>query len=142
CLLYPASNGVPTWETEQVGERAMVKLPQQFMGIFKEQQPLSEAIGRELSEWAAGKETAEANPQGVSAVIDEVEACADAAALRDTAAKHGALAWSRDDRAAIGTAINARKEALKGDTPPCGAQISDDVFCALDAEHTEACRPL
>lgn len=54
CLLLPRANGVPTWHTEQPGERIMMKLPQQFLPIFDEQQPLSEEIGKRLATWAKG----------------------------------------------------------------------------------------
>jgi len=30
CLLLPAANGVPTWQSENTGERMMIKLPEQF----------------------------------------------------------------------------------------------------------------
>lgn len=54
CLLLPRANGVPTWQTDQPGERIMMKLPEQFQPIFDRQQPLSEDIGRRLAEWAKG----------------------------------------------------------------------------------------
>lgn len=54
CLLLPHADGVPTWRSDQIGERMMMKLPEQFRGIFQEEQPLSEAIGEKLAEWAKG----------------------------------------------------------------------------------------
>jgi hypothetical protein len=54
CLLLPAANGVPTWKSEEPGERALMKLPQQFREIFAPQTPLSEDIGEQLARWAAG----------------------------------------------------------------------------------------
>ncbi|MGE0289310.1 MAG: AAA family ATPase [Bradyrhizobium sp.] len=54
CLLLPAAKGVPTWQSENVGERAMMKLPKQFEDIFAERRPLSEEIGHDLAEWAKG----------------------------------------------------------------------------------------
>lgn len=53
-LLYPGSNGVPLWQPEETGEKAMIKLPAQFRQIFEERQPLSEQIGEQLAAWAAG----------------------------------------------------------------------------------------
>lgn len=55
CLLQPHSGGVPTWDSENVGERAMTKLPVQFEPIFKTARPLSEDIGAELATWARGE---------------------------------------------------------------------------------------
>jgi hypothetical protein len=54
CMLEPRSDGVPTWRSDHVGERMMMKLPAQFKDIFAERQPLSEDIGRQLAEWARG----------------------------------------------------------------------------------------
>lgn len=54
CMLEPRSEGVPTWRSDHVGERMMMKLPAQFKDIFAAQQPLSEDIGRALAEWSRG----------------------------------------------------------------------------------------
>lgn len=56
ALLMPAANGVPTWEPENVGEKLMRKLPEQFKKLFEDtkNQPISEAHGRALAEWARG----------------------------------------------------------------------------------------
>lgn len=53
-LLMPHSDGVPTWRTDNVGEKLMLKLPKQFRGILDTGAPLSRAIGRQLAEWARG----------------------------------------------------------------------------------------
>ena len=57
CMLEPRSNGVPTWRSDHVGERMMMKLPEQFKGIFAEQKPLDEETGRALALWAKGGTT-------------------------------------------------------------------------------------
>lgn len=54
CLLLPAANGVPTWKSENMGERQMMKLPSQFKQIFSDEQPLSEDIGQQLTQWTKG----------------------------------------------------------------------------------------
>ncbi|MDI3563526.1 hypothetical protein [Bradyrhizobium sp. Arg816] len=54
CMLEPRSEGVPTWRSDHVGERMMMKCPAQFKHIFAPQQPLSEDIGRALAEWSRG----------------------------------------------------------------------------------------
>jgi len=54
CMLEPRSEGVPTWRSDHVGERMMMKCPEHFKSIFAAQQPLSEDIGRALAEWARG----------------------------------------------------------------------------------------
>ena len=54
CMLEPRSDGIPTWRSDHVGERLMMKLPAQFKDIFAEPAPLSEDIGRKLATWAKG----------------------------------------------------------------------------------------
>jgi ABC-type dipeptide/oligopeptide/nickel transport system ATPase subunit len=57
ALLMPHADGVPTWHSEEPGERMMMKLPEQFREVFSERRALSEDIGRELAAWAAGGST-------------------------------------------------------------------------------------
>jgi hypothetical protein len=54
CMLEPRSEGIPTWRSDYVGERMMMKLPAQFKDIFAPQKPLDEEIGRALATWAKG----------------------------------------------------------------------------------------
>lgn len=53
-LLLPRADGVPTWRSDAVGERMMMKLPEQFRPIFGNGQQLDEQTGRAMAEWAAG----------------------------------------------------------------------------------------
>jgi ABC-type oligopeptide transport system ATPase subunit len=53
-LLYPNSGGIPSWHSEEMGERAIIKNPVQFRDIFKESKPLDEMTGRKLAEWGCG----------------------------------------------------------------------------------------
>jgi hypothetical protein len=54
ALLYPGSNGVPTWKPTLPGEKMMTKLPAQFINLLKKEGPLSEDIGETMARWAAG----------------------------------------------------------------------------------------
>lgn len=56
ALLLPAADGVPTWNPENIGEKLMRKLPEQFKKMFEETQgkPLGEEHGRKLAEWHKG----------------------------------------------------------------------------------------
>lgn len=55
ALLLPNAGGVPTWQSNLVGERAMIKLPEQFRKqLLESKQPLSEDTGEMLARWAAG----------------------------------------------------------------------------------------
>lgn len=53
-MLPPRSDGVPQWRSDHIGERLMMKLPRQFKHIFIDGEPLSEAMGRQMAEWAKG----------------------------------------------------------------------------------------
>ncbi len=62
CLLYPGSNGVPSWHPAEMGEKATIKMPGKLAGIFGQGQPLSEDIGEKLAQWAAGDATGGTSP--------------------------------------------------------------------------------
>lgn len=53
-FLPPASNGVPALAPVEVGEKAMLKIPQQFKPIMIPGRVLDEQIGERLALWAAG----------------------------------------------------------------------------------------
>lgn len=54
ALLYPGAKGVPTWAPTMPGERAMMKLPEQFLGMIDDGKQMSEEHGQKLAEWAKG----------------------------------------------------------------------------------------
>ena len=60
ALLMPNAGGVPTWQSDYRGERQMIKLPQQFVELFRNPEPLSEDIGERMARWAAGGSVAPA----------------------------------------------------------------------------------
>ncbi len=55
ALLLPGAGGVPTWQSDQVGERTRIKLPEQFSGLRQRSAPLDEKVGERLAMWAAGE---------------------------------------------------------------------------------------
>lgn len=66
-LMYPGSGGIPTWQTDEIGERAMIKLPVQFNDIFKDRKPLDENIGKMLAKWAFGSQPEPIKPANTPA---------------------------------------------------------------------------
>lgn len=54
CLLMPKSGGVPTWQSEHVGERGVMKLPSYLAHVFPKDKVLDEDTGRALAAWAKG----------------------------------------------------------------------------------------
>lgn len=94
CLLMPKSNGVPTWRSDAVGEKMMMKLPRQFEPIFADNNALDEAAGRALAAWAKGgdatqspapRRAAEAAPPTPTPVSPEVQAGAVGMSMEDMA---------------------------------------------------------
>lgn len=75
CLLMPKAGGVPCWTADHVGEKLMMKMPEQFKSLLQKSQPLSEDIGRAMAEWAKGGKV---TPQGAA-----MEAQAPAAQVAD-----------------------------------------------------------
>ena len=70
-LLPPASNGVPDYNPEREGERAMVKLPVQFREMLASGKALSEDAGEALARWAAGGEPAKSATKPAAPVAVE-----------------------------------------------------------------------
>jgi hypothetical protein len=54
ALLRAGAQGHPTWTSTLPGEHAAIKLPRQFEGIFKGDDPLCERHGEQLARWASG----------------------------------------------------------------------------------------
>jgi hypothetical protein len=54
ALLLPNANGIPTWQSDSIGESAMIKWPRQFRDICAPGVQLSEDVGEKMARWAAG----------------------------------------------------------------------------------------
>ena len=54
CLLLPNSGGIPTWESNMLGEKQMMKKPEQFAALLNERKPIDEMLGQRFAEWARG----------------------------------------------------------------------------------------
>jgi len=139
-LLLPASNGVPTWQSDFHGERAVMKRPMQFANLFGQQ--LDEATGQAMAEWAKG-----AVPE--HPLVARFRDCKDAATF-EVLKVEARAAWataSPADRSAIKAAIEQAEARLaseqpthaddqpSGDTPPGG--MSREESLALDAQLAE-----
>lgn len=79
-LLLPGANGIPTLASEIEDERAMIKTPEQFRGLFNARPQLSEEIGQAMATWGAG--SAITAPPSTDELAKRFEACSDAATLR------------------------------------------------------------
>jgi AAA domain-containing protein len=134
CLLLPGANGVPTWHSEEIGERAIVKLPEQFRSMFSGKPQLTEEVGMQLAAWAAGGSTTVAS--GSDELLARYAACSDAATLR-TLEESRQVAWgklSKDEKARVKAASEAAKERVERserefeDSEPDGSDIAEPSF--------------
>ncbi len=121
CLLLPGANGVPTWRSDFFGEKAMIKLPEQFRTTFTKDPQLTEEIGQELATWGAGSSSAPAKGVNADELVARYEACSDPATYRALEVERGAV-WSQiKDKArvkAAATATALRIEDLSKVTEP------------------------
>jgi hypothetical protein len=62
ALLLPGAGGLPTWKSENRGERMMMKLPEQFRGLMENPRPLDEQMGSALATWAKGSHAPTSGP--------------------------------------------------------------------------------
>jgi hypothetical protein len=112
CLLLPGANGYPTWQSDEVGERTMIKLPEQFRATFAQSPQLTEDVGEQLARWAAGGSA----PAPVTAedLLARYAACSDAATLRALEDTRG-VAWSKlskEDKARVKAASVQAADAV------------------------------
>lgn len=53
-LLHPGARGCPTLASGYPGESVVIKIPEQFTGLFRQGEPISRDHGRKLAEWSTG----------------------------------------------------------------------------------------
>ncbi len=92
CLLKPGSNGVPSWNPNHEGERAIIKCPAQFASIFAgEARQIDEDLGKALAEWAMGG--AKPAPE-LDQLIADYAKCVDQAEFKAIEKRRAAI-WSK-----------------------------------------------
>ncbi len=143
CLLLPGARGIPTWDSENAGERMMIKPARQFDHIFEQKKPLDEETGRQLATWAKGgaaslrnepqttdpapsrHEPTDGAASGAGNLIGNLDAYLDTEAKKGTAALM--VAWqnlSKDERAAMKSALDRRHKQTASDAD--AAMMTDD----------------
>jgi len=138
-LLLPGANGVPTWQSDQIGERAMIKRPEQFHSLFPADRPaqLDEAMGEAMALWAAG---GNGNGHGESfdlaGLVRRYQSCSDAATYR-ILERERQLAWGslkKLDKAELKAAADSCKARLDSEPPP----PDDSLFRAGEGDEPGA----
>lgn len=102
ALLLPGAGGVPTWQSAEVGESQMIKMPGWARDFFPPGKPIDETAGKQLAEWAAGT---------VARTVDDL-----LAALR-----------ACDDPATLGTLKTEARNAWRGATEDERSALTDEI---------------
>lgn len=116
CLLLPGAGGVPTLQSNEVGERLIIKLPDYLQKIFSGAagKPLDESIGQGLAEWAGGSKRS-SEPTPPAPAIADYEACTTRDAF-DALEKRRADVWK--------SMTAAQKSALKAASDAAGKRLA------------------
>lgn len=112
-LLLPGAKGTPTWQSEMLAEKLLIKIPGQFEQLFADTKQLSEDIGAELARWAQG--AAASAPVAAAELIKRYESCSDPATYRAVGAdvKASWSALSADDRKTLKSLADATMARIK-----------------------------
>jgi hypothetical protein len=127
CMLEPRSGGIPTWRSDHIGERMMMKLPKQFEGIFADPRPLDESHGEAMARWARGDVAEKPGPAVMAVDLDTISAAARSHALAGTAALEAF--WStlnKPTQRALKPSMEAFKK-LAAENEPAAAQTEDVI---------------
>ncbi len=121
CVLLPGARGVPSWDSPFQGEREMMKIPEQFMHIFERPAPLSEDIGQQLAEWAAGAAVVLPTDDELAAGVALAKAARSIEEVDKTGESFRGKPWSAPQRKALKQALDARKKELEAQQGERGA---------------------
>lgn len=135
CLLLPSSMGVPTWQSEHIGERAVIKKPGYLASVFRDGEQLSEDIGRELAEWAGGKTSDDLRGDFLRYIENTIADATEAEDLAnwwnsDEQKKQRRRLLNQPQLAQYRERVEARVNALKTSTtprPPADLNKNDDM---------------
>lgn len=147
ALLLPGANGIPTWQSDMIGERAMIKLPEQFRALFavSPAPQLTEDIGEALAKWGAGDVAAVSSKPKLTAaeLVEKLEACSDGATFRSLQADSRA-SWSsfskaeKDKIGAAGKAAESRIAKANEAPPEPSVEMTEEEKRAVEAQEAKA----
>lgn len=140
ALLLPGAGGVPSWSSHQMGERTMIKLPEQFEFLRNRNKPLDEQVGAGLARWAAGKvkdakteapveaeertfeavDAAAAVQGGIAPILSRIAEAVDIVTIdqidRETETDRAFM--SEDEEAELDAALAGKRELLRTEAVP------------------------
>lgn len=124
ALLLPGANGVPTWQSKEAGEAAMIKIPAQFQDLLLGKEgPLDEAAGESLARWAAGDVESAYAKLSTAVATATTQAELDAVKVELSAAKT-AKKLRGGELTALGEAFKLRQAALDAVAQEPGAPVA------------------
>jgi hypothetical protein len=116
-LLLPGAGGIPTWQSDETGERAMIKLPEQFRKLFLGQNgPLDERAGEALARWAMGDAPSSTTASKQAELAARLRECTTKDGLAAIKAELGGIkgAMSKEELHVFSTAFQAAQSRLDG----------------------------
>ena len=121
ALLMPGSGGVPTWQSIEVGEKQMIKLPQQFKKYFLEDnkdKPLDEDAGEFMARWAMGDvKQDKTDPAIYDAAIAKVKAALTIAGLDAAVAESRLIkGWPKEKSTLMKATIEEQRALITQST--------------------------
>jgi hypothetical protein len=111
-VLLPGARGIPTWESEFKGEQEMMKIPEQFLHIFERPAPLSEEIGQQMAEWAAGGDVKLPSEEEFAAGLAAAKSAKSIEEISAVVESFKGKPWTKVQRKHLTEAITARKTEL------------------------------
>lgn len=123
CLLFPGADGKPTWQSDKMGEREIMRLPGWFRDIFAKPRQLDEDIGEQLARWAAGGDVGTATSSRPTSplphvVLIELFDAVDSPDLLEASKAEMKARWESipkgDARSAVTKAFKAAEERVEG----------------------------
>lgn len=73
ALLLPGAGGVPTWTSNEPGEKEIIKMSREFESLKKHVGPLDESVGERLARWARGDIEDKSAPDAPAASNDNID---------------------------------------------------------------------
>lgn len=111
-VLLPGARGIPTWHSEFKGEQEMMKIPEQFLHIFENPAPLSEDIGQQMAEWAAGGDAKPPSDEECAAGCASAKAAKSLEEIEAVTVSFRGKPWTKAQRKNLQDAVKARKAEL------------------------------
>jgi hypothetical protein len=107
---------VPTWESPYQGEQEMMKIPEQFTHVFEKPAPLSEDIGQQLAEWAAGSAVAVPSEADLAAGVAAAKAAKNEEEIINISDGFRGKPWTAAQRKSLQAALVARRKEIEAAT--------------------------